>query len=124
MQLIRRSSQKGEGTLGCIFWSLLLLVVVVAAWKMVPVKVATAEFHDFMDDQARGADRRSEESIRKAILKKARDLDLPVDPKDLVVVLTRDDIKMEVEYTVPVDFPGFTYDWDFHYAEKFPIFIF
>ena len=125
MHLTRRSLQRGEGNIGCIIWSLVLVIVVMVAWKMVPIKVATAEFHDFMDDQARVAGNfRSPEPIRKAILNKARELDLPVDPKALKVDLTRERIKMQVEYTIPVEFPGFTYAWDFEYAESFNIFIF
>lgn len=125
MHLTRRSFQKGEGTLGCVIWSLALVIVIMIAWKMIPIKVATAEFHDFMDDQARIAGNvRSPAPIRKAILAKARELDLPVDPKELVIDLTRDRIKMRVEYTIPVEFPGYTYYWDFKYAESFNIYIF
>ncbi len=125
MHLTRRSLQRGEGNIGCIFWSLALAVAVMIAWKMVPIKVATAEFHDFMDDQARIAGNvRSAEPIRKAILLKARELDIPVDPKDLVINLDRERIKMQVQYTIPVEFPGFTYDWEFEYAERFNIYIF
>lgn len=124
MHLTRRSLQKGEGTFGCVLWSLVLVIIVMIAWKMVPIKVATAEFHDFMDDQAKVAGNRSAAAIRKAIMHKARELDLPIDPKELVVEHDRKVIKMQVSYTIPVEFPGYTYYWDFEYAEKFPIFIF
>lgn len=30
---------------------------------------------------------------------------------------------MEVEYTIPVEFPGYTYQWNFHHKLDRPIFI-
>ena len=31
-------------------------------------------------------------------------------------------IRIEVKYTVPVDFPGYTYNWDFRHYYENPIF--
>ena len=39
----RRAGQSGEGKIGCIFWLLVLGVAAMAAFKMVPVRMASAE---------------------------------------------------------------------------------
>ena len=118
-----RRREAGEGRLGCIFWTLVLVVGIVVAWQMVPVKVRTAELYDFMTDQANFAASVPEDALKKRILDKANDLDLPVGSKNLSVTKSRDRIKMHTEYTVVVEFPlGFTYDWEFVHDVDRPIF--
>ena len=120
----RRFAEKGEGNLGCILWAVIVLVVAMIAWKMVPIKVDDARFHDFMIDQAKAAERRSPAAIKKAILREARKLDIPLDPKTLKVERYGDNIRMKARYTVFVEFPFFTYEWDFKHEVDRPIFIF
>lgn len=118
-----RRGEAGEGRLGCIFWTLVLVVGIVIAWQMIPVKVRTAEFYDYMVDQANFAASASAEGLKKRILTKANDLDLPVGPKNLTVTKERERIKMHTEYTVVVEFPfGFTYEWEFVHDVDRPIF--
>lgn len=119
----RRRGEAGEGRLGCIFWTLLLVVGIVVAWQMVPVKLRTAEFHDYMEDQANLAAASSAESLKKRVLERANELDLPVGPKNLTVSKGGDRIKMYTEYTIVVEFPlGFTYEWDFVHDVDRPIY--
>lgn len=120
---MRFEREAGEGRLGCIVWSLLLVVVVVVAWQMVPVKIRTSELHDYMIDEANFAAQRSTEGLKKRVLDKANELQLPVGPKNLTVSKERERIRMHTEYTVVVEFPfGFTYDWDFEHDVDRPIF--
>jgi hypothetical protein len=126
MRIPKRSFEKGEGNLGCIFWVLVLAVAVMAAWKMVPVKMASAELESFMEEQAKFAEKTPPEAIKKAILRKAEELELPLDPKNLTVERSsrKDHISMSAEYTVPVEFPGYTYEWHFHPVIKRDIYMF
>lgn len=126
MKRLHKASERGEGNLGCILWALLLVVAIVVAWKMVPVKVASATLYDFMDEQAKFAANKPPTQIRKDIIKKAKELNLPLDPKKVKVERTgnRDRISMSVEYTVPVEFPGYTYEWHFKQVVDRDIFIF
>lgn len=124
MRRSRRSYERGEGALGCIFWTVVLALAVLIAWKMIPVKVASAQLLDYMDEQAKLAAQRTPDQIRRGILKKAADLDLPVDERSVQVEKPGDQIKMRVEYVVPVEFPGYTYEWEFVQVIDRPIFIF
>lgn len=121
----RLNGQRGEGNLGCILWALVVIVVAHVAWMMVPVRIASAQLADFMEDQAKWAERRSPEQIEKAILNKARELELPVDPKKVNARRVGDHIYMTAEYTVPVKFfGGYIYEWRFVHDIDRPIFIF
>lgn len=119
-----RGLQRGEGMFGCILWALVLAVAVMIAWEAVPVKVASAKLYDFMEDTARFPGKRSEATIKKEILAQAKELDLPVEAEDVEVQKSKDRIKMKVEYTVPLEFPGYTYQWNFEHVVDRPIFIF
>jgi hypothetical protein len=122
--LRRQRRERGEGKIGCVLWSLVAIVVGVICWKAVPVKIASAELEDFMDDQAQVAANVKPEDIKKRILIQAKDLKLPLDEKNLMVERVGDNIRMRCSYTVPVEYPGYTYMWDFKYELNRPIFIF
>jgi hypothetical protein len=120
----RRIAERGEGNLGCILWLLVLGLAVMISVKAIPVKIASAELYDYMDEVARSAGvNTTAEGVKKAILQRAADLNLPVD-KDMVTVTRQGDrLRMRAEYTVPVEFPGYTYNWHFVHELDRPIFI-
>ena len=120
----RRRSERGEGNLGCILWLLALGLVTLIAWKAVPVKIASTQLYDFLDEQAKfAAARTPPDEIAKAIVNRAHQLDIPLDKDGVHVTRDGDRIFMDVEYTVPLEFPGYTYQWHFHQKLDRPIFI-
>jgi len=120
----RRTAERGEGNLGCILWVLILAVVVLVAWKAVPVKVASAELYDFMDEQAKfSSANTTPDDIAKGILQRAMELKLPLDKDHVKVQRIGDRILMSAEYTVPVDLIFTTYHWHFLQELDRPIFI-
>ena len=118
------SAERGEGNLGCIFWGVVLALVVYVSWVMVPIKIATSQLSDFMEEQALVAAHYSPDAIKKSILRKAEELGLPLDKKKVTVEKRRDYIYMTAEYTVPVEFiGGFVYEWHFEHDISRPVFI-
>ncbi len=116
--------QRGEGNIGCIFWAVVFAVIAYVAWTMVPIKIASAQLSDYMEDQAQYAEHRTPEEIKKSILGKAKLLGLPLDPKKLTVKKSADYIEMDAVYTVPVEFVGgYVYEWHFEHHINLPIFI-
>ena len=118
------SRQRGQGKIGCALWILAFVVAGMVAFKMIPVKVKTSELHSFMVDQAKWAGNSTTEALKKSILAKALELGLPLDEKGVNVAKDRDHVRMEVTYTVPIEFPGYTYNWDFHEMVDRNIYIF
>lgn len=123
----RNRRERGEGQFGCLVGLVLLLIAGLVAYKLIPVKVKTAEMRDAVIDEAKSAGRHQNEKmaeiITKNLLEKAKQLELPVKPEDVHVERTQNSyVKIEVKYTVPVQFPGFTYNWNFRHYYENPIF--
>jgi hypothetical protein len=121
--MIGRRSEAGDGKIGCILWTAILAVGLLIAWKAIPVKIAASELYDFMDEQAKWAGRTSPEVLRRQILERAEALDLPLAPEDLTVVRSGNRIRMRATFMVPLEFPGYVYEWHFDLQVDRPIFI-
>ena len=121
--MMQRQRQAGDGKLGCILWSLVLIAGGLVAWKAVPVKIATSELYDYMVEQAKWAGNTPSDVLQKRIVNKANELELSVDPKFVTVEKGGDKIRMNATFTVPLEFPGYTYEWDFDLQVERPIFI-
>ena len=94
------------------------------AWKAVPVKIQSTQLYDFMDEQAKfAAARTPPDEIAKAIVNRAHQLDIPLERDGVHVTRDGDRIFMDVDYTIPLEFPGYTYQWHFHQKLDRPIFI-
>ena len=120
----RWGAQSGEGRIGCIIWFAVLAVGILVGYKMIPVKIAASELYDFMDEQAKWAATTPPEVLKNRIFQKANESNLPLDPKNLSVERYGDSIKMRATFTVPVEFPGYVYYWDFDFQINRAIFIF
>jgi hypothetical protein len=122
--MARRSAERGESNLGCIIWVVVLAIAVLISWKMIPVKMSSAEMADYMVEvaQFQSANRPPEE-LKKLLLNRAGELGIPLVKENVTVVRTGDRIRMTVDYTIPVDFPGYTYNWHFRHEVDRPIFI-
>jgi hypothetical protein len=120
----RRSAERGEGNLGCILWLLLLGVVILIAWKAVPVKLRSVELYEHMDELAKFAAARSKpEELKKSILHRAKQLDIPLEAGDVDIDLRNERVIMKVKYTIPLEILGFEYDWNFEQEVDRQIFI-
>lgn len=118
----RLEAQRGEGQIGCIIGLIILLAVGYIAYKMIPVKVRAADLRQEITDVARSAGVYKEKQIRERIMAKAEELELPLDPDNLVVERRSDRVYIEANYTVPVEFPGYTYQWNFKHIADNPLF--
>jgi hypothetical protein len=120
----RQRASAGQGKLGCILWLAVLAVAVLIAWEAIPVKIAAAELHDFMVEQAKFGAGATPEVIKTRIFNKAQEVDLPVDKRNISVVKAGGRIRMRASFTVPLEYPGYVYYWDFDLEVDRPIFIF
>jgi hypothetical protein len=114
--------QRGGVKLETVVWLTVMVIVAMICWKAVPVKIATAEFYDHMEEQAKWAANASNEAIKKEILRKAQELQLPITDKMVKVTREGDNIRMKADYTIPLEFPFYTYNWDFHHEIFRPVF--
>ncbi|HSP13766.1 MAG TPA: hypothetical protein VLV78_03315 [Thermoanaerobaculia bacterium] len=118
----RTRDQRGEGQFGCLVGLVLVLIGLFIAYKIVPVKVRAAELRQEVVDQAKSAGMRGDEKILAAILRKAEDNNLPVSAENVTIRRSQNSISVDVDYTVPVIFPGYTYNMEFHHHADNPLF--
>lgn len=118
----RAQRQRGDSQFGCLVGLALVLIGLFIAYKIVPVKVRAAELRQEVVDQAKSAGMRGDDKILAAILKRAEDNRLPVTAENVSIRRTHNAITVDVDYTVPVTFPGYTYNMEFHNHAENPLF--
>ena len=114
MQSCRRA-ERGEGRLRALVYTVILVVGVFIAVKIVPAYVADYQLKDKMGEQARFAivNRYSQDQIRDNIYKVIQDLDIPAKRDDVKVQDTNHGLMISVSYAVPVDFWVYQTDLNF-----------
>lgn len=119
-----RRQERGKTSFGCIVWLIIVALVGYFLWKVVPVKVATSTFHDVMTEQAAFGSIKSVPQIEYEILRRARELNIPVTKENLKITRVRESIKIEAHYTITLEFFGgaYTYVWRFDPLVERPLF--
>lgn len=115
--------QAGEGRAGCILWTLILIFGAIAAMRWVPVKIATVELKDKMEEAAQLMPRGTEKQYVDHILHHAEDLRLPVVRKDIKVKKAKERVQMEVKFVIPLDLFVYTHHWNVHIKVDRDIFL-
>ncbi len=121
----RTSGTRGAANLGCIIWLVILSLVGYVLYKVVPVKIASSEFFDTMQEQASFGSIKDPKFIEYEILKKADELQLPIKKENLKITKMRDSIKVEAHYEITIDFFAGTYKylWKFDPVVIRPLFL-
>ena len=116
-------TQRGEGTAGCLFWILILIVVGMVSAKVIPVKIAKMQLKDHMNEIAQRHQWKNSDWFERSIYRRARDLDLDVKRNQIKVRKSDRRVRMDVEFRVPLDFGFYTYVWDVHISLDRDIFL-
>ncbi|HTY42967.1 MAG TPA: hypothetical protein VMH79_13925 [Thermoanaerobaculia bacterium] len=122
---MRRSrSIRGGANVGCIVWLVILGFVGYVLYKVVPVKVASSEFYDVMQEQAAFGSIKDVKFIEFEILRKAEELHIPVKKENLKITRSREAITVEAHYEITIDFfnGAYQYVWKFDPVVQRPLF--
>ena len=119
-----RVRQAGQGKIGCVLWVLAFVIAAMAATKMIPVRVKVGQLTDYASEQAKWAASQPADKIRTRLHNKARELELPVSKEQIKVTRTAAKLKVQMTFMVPIEFPGYTYEWNFDIDREWDIFIF
>jgi hypothetical protein len=99
-------TEKGMISLKALFFLLLLFIVVHVAIKLVPMYIDAERLKDEMSVKAGLAQNLKDEEILADLVKKAKELDLPIGPED--ITLKREDenhrMKISAQWDVTVHF--------------------
>lgn len=118
-------NQRGDVPVGCLVGGVVALIVVLITIKVAPIMIHVGELDKEISTLADRANRReyNDQRIRRTILEKAEQLDVPVDKKKGIdIKRTSNRIKIRVHYTIAIEFPGYTYLWDKEHYHERPLF--
>ena len=120
----RSRSVRGSANVGCIVWLVILGFVGYVLWKVVPVKIASSEFYDVMQEQAAFGSIKDPKFIEFEILRKAQELQVPVTKDNLKITRGREAITVEAHYEMTIDFfnGAYKYVWKFDPVVIRPLF--
>jgi len=108
--------QRGEGKLKAIIVTAILVIGIIAAWKVVPPYAAKYQLQDKLNEVSLYANtqRQTEEQVRETVFKTIQDLEIPAKREDIKVTANNSKVSILVDYTVPVDI--LTYHLDLHFT--------
>ncbi|MFZ0799170.1 MAG: hypothetical protein WCA13_19645 [Terriglobales bacterium] len=111
-------------TVKLVFVLAILGALVLAGIKIIPPFFSNYEFEDSMKTEAVQSTytARTEEDIREAIIKQARNYDIALTPKQVRVMRVGNygngSLTIEADYSVQVQFPGYSTTLEFHPSTK------
>ncbi len=118
-----RRGERGEGRVGLLIALVVLGAAVFTGIKVIPVRVAAYEFKDTIREQCRfAALNRDDGAIRDKILLKAKELEIPLEKKNLRLERTQSEMIISARYEKPIDLKVTTYVYKFDHREKAPLF--
>jgi hypothetical protein len=109
------------GTVKALGGFLAIILVVVACFEVAPPIMANYSFQDDLRTVALmdGANyQKTEEEVRTDVLRKAKEQNLPIGPKQITVQRINTPglsaVYVAVDYTVPISLPGYSFDMHFN----------
>jgi hypothetical protein len=108
------------GTIKAILGFLAIILVIVACFEIVPPLMANYSFQDDLRTVAlmdSANFQKTEEDVRNDVIRKAKDQNLPITPKQITVQRISTPgmsaIYVAADYSVTVSLPGYSFDMHF-----------
>jgi hypothetical protein len=96
-------------------WRLIAAILVLLGMAGVLLALAPVYFENYeLRQYIRSLANAPDESLRTAILARARQLDLPVQPGDVQITHPDGRLRVDLKYAVQMDFPLYQVDLHFH----------
>jgi hypothetical protein len=109
------------GTLKALVGFLAVILVVVALFQVAPPLMANYSFEDDLRQVALmdgAAYQKTDDDVRNDVMRKVKERDLPIDPKQVTVQRINTPglsaVYVAADYTVTVNLPGYTFDMHFN----------
>ncbi len=126
LRTFSQNHELGAGKAGCLLGLLVVLSLGYLGYKFLPPMIDNYRFQDAVDELAsfslvRNPSRRAaspSETLQAEILKKAQEMELPIDKDDVKVHMSDEHVEVEISYVLPISLPGYTYDYRFTIKSK------
>ena len=118
-----RTTESGQGRIGLVVAIAVVGAAIFLAVKFVPVRIEAYEFRDFIEQECRYAAVHTDDAaVAKRILEKAKELDIPLEKKNLKVRRTNSEMVISASFEKPIDLKVTTYTYRFSVKESAPLF--
>jgi hypothetical protein len=113
-----RCAERGGSKLSLLITLLILAAMGISAVKIAPAYVDNYQLQDSMNTEAEfaltGYPRKTNDDIRRDIMKKVQDLGIPADPQNLQVGMSNGSVSISLAYSVPIDLYVYQFTLQFH----------
>jgi len=109
-------NERGGGRLGVFIWLVLMAAAIFVATKTIPRRIAVLEFHDYCDEQtqyAAASSKYGEDELLKNVFQKAKELEIPLDPKKVQYNRRKNEIMLHLAHEVEVDLQFYNWVWKY-----------
>jgi len=124
MNTVTRRSERGGARLKFIIVVAVIATVAYAGYQFIPVAYQAYQIKDLMQHEVDTAIALGQPSswIRDQLVKSSPEYGIPA---DAIITPTQQDNRMEVrvQYTQPIEFPGFIYNYQFDHTAKSATFL-
>ena len=115
----KQSGERGGSKLNFLITLVVLGSIGYAGFKVVPAYVNDYQFQDFIQTESRyalaGYPKKSPDDIRNDVIKKAKELDLPLKSEDIRIAVTNTSVDVSADYSVLFDLSVYQWTHDFHH---------
>ena len=111
------ATEQGGSRLQLLIALLIVAAIILAAVRITPVYVSSYEFEDAMRSQAKfaGVNNKPPRQIQQELHRKALELSLPLERKEISVTPAARGVRIAARYTVPVDLVVYTANFTFDF---------
>jgi hypothetical protein len=114
----KQSGERGGSRINLLLTIVILGTMGFVGVKVVPIYVENYQFQDSIQAESRfaltGYPKKTPDDVRNDILKKAKELDLPVKPEDIRVSMTNGAVEISADYSYTFDLAVYQWTHDFH----------
>ena len=121
---MRKSSERGSGRVQFLIVVTVIVATAYAGYLYVPVSFRAHAYKDLMQHYADVAATQGYQPswAGEQLLKSSVEYDVP--PNAIITPLRRDDrVEVRVQYVKPIEFPGYTYNYEFDHTVKSAAFL-
>ena len=107
-----------------IFLLLVLIFALYAGSQYVPAYFHAFQFNDFIKQEVKFAlsAKRTPDDVRDHIVEQAKELEIPVDRRDVKIAKRGPAFTVEFDYNIPIDLRVYKRDLTFHVSETGELF--
>ena len=121
---MRKSSERGSGRLQFLIVMTVIVAAAYAGYLYVPVSVRAHAYKDLMQHyvDTAAANGYQPSWAAQQLLKSSPEYDVPQNA--IITPVRRDDrVEVRVQYVKPIEFPGYTYNYEFDHTVKSTAFL-